>query len=87
MLEFEKQHRYIAWHTDAAVVGSAGPCNVHASKLIAGHVVLHTMEFLEETEEVVEVFQAHVFDTKAVYNDTELDGSLWRQRLGVEAAS
>jgi hypothetical protein len=33
------------------------------------------MEFLEDTEEVVEVFQAHVFNTKVVYNETELDGS------------
>jgi hypothetical protein len=76
MLEFEKQRRYIAWHTDGAAVGSVVPFNVHASKFIAGHVVLHAMEFLEDAEEVVvEVFQAHVFDTKVVYNETELDGS------------
>jgi hypothetical protein len=75
MLEFEKQRRYIAWHTDAAVVGSIVPFNVHASKFIACHVVLHTMEFLEDTKEVVEVFQAHIFDTKVVYNETELDES------------
>jgi hypothetical protein len=33
------------------------------------------MEFLEDTEEVVEVFQAHVFNAKVVYNETGLDGS------------
>jgi hypothetical protein len=49
MLEFEKQHRYIAWHTDAAVAGSVFPFNVHASKFIACHVVLHAMEFLQDT--------------------------------------
>ncbi len=75
MLEFEKQHRYIAWHTDAAAAGSIVPFNVHASKYIAGHVVLHSMEILDDTEEVVKVFQAHVFHTKVVYNETELDGS------------
>jgi hypothetical protein len=75
MLEFEKQHRYIAWHTDAAVVSSIVSFNVHVSKFIAGHVVLHAIEFLEDTKEVVEVFQAHVFDTKVVYDETELDGS------------
>jgi hypothetical protein len=48
MLEFEKQHRYIAWHTDAAAAGSVVLFNVHASKFIAGHVVLHAMEFLED---------------------------------------
>jgi hypothetical protein len=75
IFEFEKQRRYIAWHTDAAAAGSVVPFNVHASKFIAGHVVLDAMEFLEDTEEVVEVFQAHVFDAKVVYNEAELDGS------------
>ncbi len=75
MLEFEKQQRYIAWHTYAKAVGSIVPFNDHVRKLIAGHVVLHTMELLEDTEEVVEVFQAHVFNTKAIYNKAELDGS------------
>ncbi len=75
MLEFEKQRRYIAWHPDAAAVGSIVPFNVHARKFIPGHVVLHAMKFCEDLKEVVEVFQAHVFDTKVVYNETELDGS------------
>ncbi len=75
ILEFEKQRRYIAWHTDAAAVGSIVPFNIYAHKFIAGHVVLHAMDFFQDTEEVVEVFQAHVFDTKVVYDETELDGS------------
>ena len=75
MLEFEKQRKYIAWHPDAAVAGSIVPFNVHASKFIAGHGVSHAMEFLEDTKEVVEVFQAHIFDAKFVYNEAELDGS------------
>jgi hypothetical protein len=75
MLEFEKQHRYIAWHTDVAAAGSVVPFNVHTSKFIACHVVLHDMEFLEDTKEVVEVFKAHVLNTKVVYNEAELDGS------------
>ncbi len=74
MLEFEKQHRYIAWHTDAAVTGRVVPFNV-AHKFIAGHIVLHAMEFLQDTKEVVEVFLANVFDTKVAYDETELDGS------------
>ncbi len=72
MLEFEKQHRYIGWHTDAAVAGSIFPFNVHASIFIAG---LHAMEILEDIKEVLEVFQAHLFDTKVVNNEAELDGS------------
>ncbi len=75
MLELEKQRRYIAWHTDAAAAGSVVLFNVHASKFIAGHIVLYAMEFLEDSKEVVEVFQAQVFDTKVICNETELDGS------------
>jgi hypothetical protein len=75
MLEFEKQSKYIAWHTDVAVMGSKVPFNVHASKFIASHVVLDAMEFLEDAKEVVEVFQAHIFNAIVVYNKAELDGS------------
>ncbi len=32
------------------------------------------MEFLEDTKEVVELFKAHVFTTKVVYDKAELDG-------------
>jgi hypothetical protein len=56
MLVFEEQHRYIAWHVDAAAAGSIVPFNVHASKFITGHVALDAMEFLEDIKEVVEVF-------------------------------
>jgi hypothetical protein len=74
MLEFEKHCRYIARHTDAAVADGVVPLNVNACKFIAGHVVLHTMEFLEDTEEVVEMSKAHIFNTKDLYSKAELDG-------------
>jgi hypothetical protein len=75
MLEFEKQYRYIARHTDAAAAGCVVPFNVHASKFISGFAALHTMEFLEDTKEVVEVFKAHIFNAKVVNDEGELDGS------------
>jgi hypothetical protein len=56
MLVFEEQQRYIAWHTDAAAAGSVVPFNVHARKFIACYVVLDAIEFLEDIEEVGEVF-------------------------------
>jgi hypothetical protein len=56
MLIFEEQQRYRSWHTDAAAAISIIPFNVHASKFIACHVVLHAMEFLEDIKEVGEVF-------------------------------
>jgi hypothetical protein len=43
MLEFEKQHRYKAWHADVAAAGSVVSLNVHNRKFVAGHVVLHAM--------------------------------------------
>jgi hypothetical protein len=68
MLEFEKQHRYIAWHTDAAATGCVVPFYVHK-------FILDAMEFLEDTEEVVKGFKAHIFNTKVVDDEAELDGS------------
>jgi hypothetical protein len=56
MLVFEEQQRNIAWHTDAAAASSVVPFNVHASKFITCHVVMDAMEFLEDIEEVGEVF-------------------------------
>ncbi len=73
MIELEKQGRNIARHTDASQTGCIVPFNVNACKFSTGHVVLHTMEILEDTEEVVEVFKAHIFNTKVIYNKTELD--------------
>jgi hypothetical protein len=74
MFELEKQSRNIAWHTEVAAVGCVVPFNVNACKFITGHVVLHTMEFLEDTKEVVEVFETHLYNTKIIYNKVELDG-------------
>jgi hypothetical protein len=56
MLVFEEQRRHIAWHTDAAAARSKVPFDIHASILIACHVVLDAMEFLEDIKEVGEVF-------------------------------
>jgi hypothetical protein len=56
MLVFEEQQSYIAWHTYAAAARSIVSFDVHASKFIACHVVLDAMEFLEDIEEVGEVF-------------------------------
>ena len=73
MIELEKQGRNIARHTDAAETGCIVPFNVNACKFSTGHVVLHTMEILEDTEEIVEVFEAHI-KTKVINNKVELDG-------------
>jgi hypothetical protein len=33
------------------------------------------MVFLEEVQEMVEVFNTHIFNTKVIHNEAELDGS------------
>ena len=42
-------------------------------KFIAGHVELDPMEFLENVQEVVEVFDSDVFYAKVIYDEAELD--------------
>jgi hypothetical protein len=56
MLVFEEQQRYIVWHTNAEEASSIVPFEVHASKFIVCHVVMDAMEYLENIEEVGEVF-------------------------------
>jgi len=42
-------------------------------KFIAGHVELDPMEFLENVQEVVEVFHSNVFHSKVIHDEAELD--------------
>ncbi len=44
-------------------------------KFIPGHVELDPMEFLENVQEVVEVFKSNVFHSKVIQDDAELDGA------------
>ncbi len=75
MFEFDEDVVDVPWHADAAALASAVPFDVNASKLVTCHVELHPMIFLEEVNEMVEVFNAHVFHTKVIDNEAELDGS------------
>jgi hypothetical protein len=47
--------------------------DVNACKFIAGHVELHTMEFLEDFEKIVEVFNTYI--SKVINNEAKLDGT------------
>ncbi len=42
-------------------------------KFVAGHVELDSMEFLENVQEVVEVFNSDVFHSKVIHDEAELD--------------
>jgi hypothetical protein len=75
MFEFDEDVVGVPRHADAAASASVVPFDVNAGKLVTCHVELHTMKFLEEVKEMVEVFNAHVFHTKVINNEAELGGS------------
>jgi len=51
------------------------PFDIDTHKLISGNVELDPVEFLENVQEVVEVFDSNVFYTKVIYDEAELDGT------------
>ncbi len=75
MFEFDEKVVDVPRHADAAALASVVPLGVNAGKLVSCHVELHPMKFLEEVQEMVEVFNAHVFHTKVIDDEAELDGS------------
>ncbi len=74
MFEFDEKIVDVPRHSDAAALASVVPFDVNTSKLVACHVELHPMKFLEEVEEMVEVFNAHIFHTKVINDEAKLDG-------------
>ncbi len=75
MFEFDEKVVDVPRHADEAASASVVPFDVDAGKLVTCHVELHPMKFLEEVKEMVEVFNAHVFRTKVIDDEAELDGS------------
>ncbi len=74
MFEFDEDVVDVPWHADAAASASVVPFDVNVGKLVTCHIELHPMIFLEEVKEMVEVFNAHVFHTKVIDYEAELDG-------------
>ena len=88
MFKFNEQGFDVTWHADATATICTVPFDMDTRKLISGHVELDPVEFLENIQEVVEVFDSNVFDTKVIHDEAELDGTpLWRQRPGVDSTS
>ena len=75
MLELDEQGFDVSFHADAAALTSIVPLDVDASKLVPSHVKLNSVNFFEKIQEVVEVFDPNIFDTKVVYDQTELNGA------------
>ena len=49
------------------------PFDMDTRKFIASHAELGPMEFLENVQEVVEVFHSGVFHPKVIHDEAELD--------------
>ncbi len=72
MFELDEQIVNVPGHAELAAPAGIIPFDGDACQFVASHVELHTMEFLEELQEVVEMLNAHIFDTKVIHNEAEL---------------
>ncbi len=63
----------VSRHTDATTSICIVPFDMDTRKFIPGHVELDSMEFLENVQEVVEVFNSDVFHSKVIHDEAELD--------------
>ena len=50
------------------------PFDVDTGKLVTCHVELHPVIFLGGVQEMVEVFNTHIFNSKVIDNEADLDG-------------
>jgi hypothetical protein len=75
MFKLNEQVFDVTWHTDATATICIVPFDIDTRKLISVHVELDPMEFLENVQEVVEVFDSNVFYTEVIYDEAELDGT------------
>ncbi len=72
MFELDDQIVNVPGHAESAAPARIIPFDGDACQFVASHVELHTMEFLEELQEVVEMLNVNVFDTKFIHNEAEL---------------
>ena len=75
MFKLNEQGFDVTWHADATATICIVPFDSDTRKFITGHVELYPVEFLENVQEVVEVFDSDVFYTKVIDDEAELDGT------------
>ena len=73
MFKLNEQVFDVTWHTDATASICIVPFDIDTRKLIAGHVEMDPVEFLENVQEVGKVFDSDVFYAKVIYDEAELD--------------
>jgi hypothetical protein len=74
MFKLNEQGFDVTWHADATATICIVPFDINTRKFVPGHVELDPVKFLENVQEVVEVFNSDVFYTKVIYDEAELDG-------------
>ncbi len=72
MFELDEQIVNKPGHAESAAPARIIPFDGDACQFVTSHVELHTMELLEELQEVVEILNANIFDTKVIHNKAEL---------------
>ena len=66
MFKLNEQVFDVTWHTNATATICIVPFDINTRKLISSHVELDPVEFLENVQEVVEVFDSKIFYTKVI---------------------
>ncbi len=74
MFEFDEEIVDVPQHTDATVPASIVPFDIDTYKLVTCHVELYSVKFLEKVQKMIEVFDSHIFNTKVINYEVELDG-------------
>jgi hypothetical protein len=77
IFEFDEEIVDVPQHTDATAPVNIVPFYVNTCKLVACHVELYTLKFLKQLQEMIEVFDSHVFNIKVINNEAKLDGMLF----------
>jgi hypothetical protein len=73
MFELNEQGFNVTWHADVTGTICIVPFDMDTRKVISGHVELDPVEFLENVQEVGEVFESDLFYPKVIYDEAELD--------------
>ncbi len=68
MVEFNEQVVNIPFHADTTSAAGVVPFNVNTCKFGPFYVELDAMIFLENIQEMIEVFNPHIFHTKVIGN-------------------
>ncbi len=72
MFELDEQIVNVPGHAELAAPARIIPFDGDACQFVASHVELHTMKFIDELQEVVEMLNANIFNTKIIHNEAEL---------------